>query len=492
MKKLLSLMLILTFAVLAVPQVAHADLLTDAGIDGGLETDDDDNDWPDGFNAYAYWSWYGYYYTSYISYLEEGVDEFSDTGGGETVPAGTTPDPTHFMELNTYGLGMVYVGRDVDYPIPVTEGTQYQASLLLKLQNPDDPTEYLKDAFVWKVEFFNVDALANSFPDGDRFDEESLMTDEDVQGMISDNGGWVKRRVTFTVPDKTPDVGYLVLSPNVGDWNDWRDYLFDGYELIEAAYAYAPSPAIHERANYQTVAPSWSNPPAVSVTNCVVEMSVDDANMIHPTELYDGSLASSVTHQDLVNAGIDLGYDKNYFWRVNYDGTPGDIWHFSTFNAIPDVTVDVGEGDGETLYTWLEGGSVSVQVQAGYTDDGRPGPIDPCDVRWTVSSDSGWSSPDPNYSLTPTITMTEAAGYTIQYSVPDGEETGTRSATINVSEDACGAAKADPDDRSSIGDFDGDCDEDLADFVTWVAGWLECMSPKLVGYSAPGYTSNCP
>jgi hypothetical protein len=496
MKKLLYLMLVLMFTVLITPQVARADLLADAGIDGGMETDADDNDWPDGFGYWGYWG--------YVHFMEEEVSEWDAIVDGGIVPDGATPDPNHFMELVSMGIAMITFGKNTDYPIPLTEGTQYQASALFRLRNPSDPTEYMKDVFHWKVEFFNVNAVANGFPDGDRFDEDTIDTLEDAQGIISNNGGWLRRRVTFTVPDKTPDVGYLVMAPHTFDWDTgWSNpqtYLIDDFELIEAAYAYDPSPGLHQSANFETVTPSWNNPAGASVTNCVVEMSVDDANMIYPTELYSGSLVTEVTHQDLVDAGISLGLDKNYFWRVNYDGTPGDIWHFTTFNATPEVTVDVGEGDGETLYTWLGNtpdpcdpcGNVVVQIDAGYTDDDRPGPIDPCDVRWTVNSDGRWTTDDPNYILNPTLKMYDAQSYTIQYNVSDGEETGTRSATINVSEDACGAAKADPDDARLVGDHDYDCDQDIYDLAAFVEDWLRCMSAKLEGYSAPGFGNSCP
>ena len=178
---------------------------------------------------------------------------------------------------------------------------------------------------------------------------------------------------------------------------------------------------------------------------------------------------------------VTLDKDGLYLWRVDEGidmggGVPsgtadpntitGYVWSFETklSNFPPDVDA------GDTIYTWLTGGTVDVQMAPTVTDDGV---IGPCTFLWEESPE------DPNLVInsptaeTTTVTIDKVGTYTLSLTANDGELEDSDTVAINVYADACLAAKAVPGYTPLAGDLDGDCDVDIADLSILATGWLQ-------------------
>ena len=206
----------------------------------------------------------------------------------------------------------------------------------------------------------------------------------------------------------------------------------------------------------------------------------DDQNASSDPALYlvDDDISPSGTTGSKT---VTLDKDGLYLWRVDEGidmggGAPsgtadpntitGYVWSFETklSNFPPDVDA------GDTIYTWLTGGTVDVQMAPTVTDDGV---IGPCTFLWEESPE------DPNLVInsptaeTTTVTIDKVGTYTLSLTANDGELEDSDTVAINVYADACLAAKAVPGYTPLVGDLDGDCDVDIADLSMLATGWLQ-------------------
>lgn len=133
-----------------------------------------------------------------------------------------------------------------------------------------------------------------------------------------------------------------------------------------------------------------------------------------------------------LGGAITLAVDEEYLWALKYEDPAlgplllGPVWGFDTINLTP--VVDAG-GDSDV---WLDsGGSVTVPLDAGFSDDGIPaGTPTPT---WSsvpsggVSFAAGGGDPEDQ-----DVTFTAAGDYTLTLSVDDGLAIGTDTARIRV------------------------------------------------------------
>ena len=90
---------------------------------------------------------------------------------------------------------------------------------------------------------------------------------------------------------------------------------------------------------------------------------------------------------------------------------------------------------------------------------------------------------NPTSLSSATATIIGAGSHTITLTATDADGAGESSDTvmINVYDDACAAAIADPTDYTPMfeGDISGDCVVNLNDLAIMAIDWLGCASDKL-------------
>lgn len=202
------------------------------------------------------------------------------------------------------------------------------------------------------------------------------------------------------------------------------------------------------------------------IVSCDVYLSTDP-NITTDEKIVDNEVTESV--EETFAAGT------KYFWRIDiYDTTvdsnepdASPVFIFDTGNIAPNVNA------GSNVYTWLTGGFVNVDLDGTVTDDDRPGPYT---VLWTVDSEPATGpaafTPASADQEDLTVTLTAVGDYVLRLTADDGELTDWDTVTVFVREDACQAAKAVPGFELIQGDFDEDCDVDLADLAVFAANWL--------------------
>lgn len=209
------------------------------------------------------------------------------------------------------------------------------------------------------------------------------------------------------------------------------------------------------------------------IVSCDVYLSTDP-NITADEKIVDNAVAESV--QATFEAGT------KYFWRIDIlDSTvdsnepvAGPVFTFDTGNIAPNVNA------GSNVYTWLTGGFVNVELDATVTDDDKPDPPAAYTVLWTVDSEPATGpaafTPASANQEDLTVTLTAVGDYVLRLTVDDGELANSDTVTVFVREDACQAAKAVPGYELIQGDFDEDCDVDLADLAVFSANWLTSNS----------------
>jgi len=184
-----------------------------------------------------------------------------------------------------------------------------------------------------------------------------------------------------------------------------------------------------------------------------------------------------VISQKVDSVSVTLAPVTTYYWAIDiYDSSTSTtnpiilspVFTFNTKNLAPVVNV------GENVFTWLTAGTVGVPLDGTVSDDGTPGPYT---VLWTVQSEpaaeTAMFTPPSADQEDLIVTLTGTGEYVLKLEANDGELTGASTITINVSEDACQAAKAMPGFELLAGDFDEDCDVDWDDFAVFADNWLE-------------------
>ena len=88
---------------------------------------------------------------------------------------------------------------------------------------------------------------------------------------------------------------------------------------------------------------------------------------------------------------------------------------------------------------------------------------------------------NPTSLSSATATITAAGSYPITLTATDGAGDSTDIVMVNVYDDACAAAIADPTDYTPMfeGDISGDCVVNLNDLAIMAIDWLGCASDKL-------------
>lgn len=172
---------------------------------------------------------------------------------------------------------------------------------------------------------------------------------------------------------------------------------------------------------------------------------------------------------------ITLDYNTTYDWQVTSfklndpNAFTGPVWSFTT---QPQLQVDAGPD----IITWTDGGTAGVNLNGSVT---YPGTLS--NVLWSVVSKPAGATVVIAYpaSAVTSATFDTVGTYTLKLwaqddSIPLESED---SAQIQVFADACLAAKANPAGYTPLPhDINDDCKENLADFVSFAADWLQDLS----------------
>jgi hypothetical protein len=172
---------------------------------------------------------------------------------------------------------------------------------------------------------------------------------------------------------------------------------------------------------------------------------------------------------------LPLTYGKTYYWRVDVRDTSnpeqgtviGKVWKFTAYNSAPQVEA------GDTVYTWLTGGTVNVTMAPTVSDDGRPNPPAAYTVLWEESPENANLVINSPTVENTTVTITATGTYTLKLTANDTELSTFDTVVLNVYANACAAAQGVPGYVRPTADFDNDCDVDLTDFSTIASQWLE-------------------
>ena len=283
------------------------------------------------------------------------------------------------------------------------------------------------------------------------------------------NVGWQPVSVTFTSPTTPPTTEIRVLvgsdtSYGFADPSDWGAVRIDDVTLCTTdAVAAQPDPADGATvASACQTALSWETCAAGTFNVYLAEGVANDPN--NPP-VWGSPIATGVTTDTVA---VTLANNKNYVWRVD-GAAAGAVWSFSTGDVAPEV------GAGNAQYLVL-GETASLDGSL-ICDDGNSSPVT---YLWTVDPAGPVIASDT--SLVTTATIAAAGSYTFTLTATDGAtNAGSDTVTVNVYDDACAAALADPADYTALfdGDITGDCLVNLNDFAAMAIDWLDCASAKL-------------
>jgi hypothetical protein len=262
-------------------------------------------------------------------------------------------------------------------------------------------------------------------------------------------------------------------------------YGFDNVEiLIPSRFggtpALRPVPIIGAGMNLANKVISWTNPKGAINADVYMEELTTPSEYAYPQ--LDGTLiAHNTTAQSLTVPSIVA--NKYYYWEVDVNmggGTvvPGFIWVFQTYDSPP--TVDAGPNQ----YLVATASPMTLTLNATASDDHGI-----TTYAWTDITAAGNKDPatvvtivSPNTKNT-TVTLTNSTGsvtgyYQFTLTVTDtASQTTADSVVVGVYSTCAAAAIADPNDPyDGVGDFNGDCKVDFADFAIFAGKWLACDS----------------
>jgi hypothetical protein len=308
----------------------------------------------------------------------------------------------------------------------------------------------------------------------------------DVNGQVHEissdwNLGWQQRSFTFKAPDGTAEIRALV-----GNDSAYGFVRIDDVTLCSGSTPSAPDPSIGVTVGYTCQTDlSWETCDGGNFAVYLAEGTPNpDPNLppyvFGPGDLIDPNTSATTVPVTLLN-------NTDYVWRVDSidpnDGnftvlTTGDVWWFSTGDAPPEVYA------GSDQYLLLDPILEEVEADLDGTlicDDGNSNVT----YKWSEPYDEvSIASPTSLSSATATITAT--GSYMITLTASDGVGESTDTVMVNVYDDACAAAIADPTDYTPMfdGDISGpsgdlDCVVDIFDFAAMAIDWLDCASDKL-------------
>ena len=314
-------------------------------------------------------------------------------------------------------------------------------------------------------------------------------------GSVSLHGGTIKAsdlRLTSDSGSMDITIGTLILAGD--DTTTIQTYIDDGWitaydgkgvlrldynvtnegkTTLTAFSLLNPNPIDGSSVSPGEVELSWTLPDA-SVPGQPVPVDVyltDDLTLLE--QFTDPAAIRVVSKQNVTSVVVQTQPKTRYYWAVDtyVDSAAaypvvGPIFGFFADNMPPEVDA------GADVVTWLEGDSRTGNLDATVTDDGA---ISPYTVQWTVISEpnEGTAVIETAAAEDTSITLTELGEYVFQLEAFDGEYSGSDTVTINVYNDNCEATQSLPDYVPLVGDLNGDCRVDEADFALLEENWLQ-------------------
>ena len=289
---------------------------------------------------------------------------------------------------------------------------------------------------------------------------------------------------TFTF--KSDGVGSVVIrlvDNNNAPNSSWNETFLNGFILDSLGRrAKAPVPAHESIVSTSLKTLCWTNPepnePGTVIKSDVYFGSTEPNKLLANYGLT--RIASQIT-DTCITLPAPLEQFKIYYWLVNcFDSEPGkptvelpgDLWSFNANNGVPQVEA------GPQQYLWLNNAgnpaTATVVLDGTVTDDGLP--AGRLDIHWTQVSGPATVTLDPANVADITLVLPAVGNYVFQLSGFDGDTTTTDTVQVNVYATPCAAAKGTPGYLAPLGDFNGDCWVNLADFAIFAANWLKCTS----------------
>jgi len=271
------------------------------------------------------------------------------------------------------------------------------------------------------------------------------------------------------------DNGWITAYDGQGTLQLDYDVTNEGKTTLTAVPFLNPNPADGGLVSPGEVELSWTLPdPCVPGQPVPVDVYfTDDLQLLE--QFTDPAAIQVVSKQNVTSVVVQTQLKTRYYWAVDtYIGDPNDpifgsIFSFYADNFAPEVDASAD------IFTWLQDGIRTVNLDATVTDDGS---VQPYTVQWTVLSEpNDPNNPDaaiayPNAEDTG-ITLSALGQYVLQLEAFDGDYTSLDTVTINVYNDSCEAAQSVPDYVPLVGDLNGDCKVDVADLVLLLENWLK-------------------
>ncbi len=241
--------------------------------------------------------------------------------------------------------------------------------------------------------------------------------------------------------------------------------------------AHAPDPYDAETDVPTDTDLSWQPPVSYQTDYYELYLDTNESMVIESDSMCMQVVA---TWSETYTPTIFLALETKYYWKViayepNEPSAPipheGPVWSFTTQKA---VQVDAGPN----IITWLDGGMASVNLNGTVTCY-LSGPDS---ILWSVVEPPA----NPNVTIVnDSVEDTTASIYTSgtfllslwanDNETPANEDEDTME--IQVFAGACEAAKANPNGYTPLPhDSNGDCREDLADFISFAMDWLKDLS----------------
>jgi len=279
----------------------------------------------------------------------------------------------------------------------------------------------------------------------------------------TENRDYLNRAIGDGIIKAYGGIGEVVIDPNETP----------GRLTVRGVHPLKPFPADDGVVSAGAVELSWTLPdPCVPGEPVPVDVYFTD-NLTLLEQFTDPAAIRVVSKQNVTSVVVQTKPKTRYYWAVDtyVDSTAaypvvGPIFSCMADNMPPKVDA------GANVVTWLEGGPRTGNLDATVTDDGA---ISPYTVQWTVVSEpnEGAAVIETATAEDTNITLAELGEYVLKLEAFDGEYSGSDTVTINVYNDSCEAAKSLPDYVPLVGDINGDCRVDEADFALLEENWLK-------------------
>jgi hypothetical protein len=478
------------FAMLVLGMVVgvQADLLSQNGIDGDMETAIDD-----GFGSMRPDPGYGVWASAWDNIdhewldISDGTDTYTPPGSIPYANDGTTPQSGSYMWMLAGGNASPSVGHTVELDVEPGDVIRVGAWIKADDNNPPSNVEFGFDQ-IYNFGWLGSDAPAISITNEWAYYEYT--------SVVWENANQIKAKVaTFGTTAAQDGVLYT---------DNWTVV-----NVTKSGQAINPNPADGADVPLNLATLSWTTPDPVIDPNGIVTCDVifgTDPNFLTTPSTATGITDGTVDLSEL-SPTVTLADGPTYYWRVDSNDpnaggidvvTPSAVWSFQVGDLPP--VVDAGLNQ----YVYLSGGTATFTLSGSYTDDGKS-PITRAEFVegahetapetivtygtkvWTPGAGThtsgtvtqeitvdgnGWFAFDLEVEDTAGIGVDEG----VEPVVTPHDEPGVRAGVYGTCAEA---ATEDPDDSwDTTGDIDGDCDKDLADFALLAADWLGCNAAK--------------